>query len=61
MKHLHINILLIMSFIIFSVILFWVSIFSNYNAQMNGLILIADGLFIILAINYLLYKKDMID
>lgn len=52
-----IDILLIISFIIFAIILF-VVVVSNFTTQMNGLIIIADGLFIIFAMNYLLFKRE---
>jgi hypothetical protein len=53
------NILIIISFIIFAIVLFWIVFASPFNTQMNGLIVIVDFLSVLLAANYLTYRKEI--
>lgn len=53
------NILIIISFIIFAIVLFWIVFASPFNTQMNGLIIIVDFLSVLLAVNYLTYRKEI--
>lgn len=53
------NILIIISFIIFAIVLFWIVFASPFNTQMNGLIIIVDFLSVLLAVNYLTYLKEI--
>lgn len=53
------NILIIISFIIFAIVLFWIVFASPFNTQMNGLIVIVDFLSVLLAVNYLTYLKEI--
>ena len=52
------NILIIISFVIFAVVLFWIVFANPFNTQMNGLIVILDCLSVLLAANYLTYIKE---
>ena len=52
------NILIIISFVIFAVVLFWIVFVSPFNTQINGLIVILDCLSVLLAANYLTYVKE---
>ena len=52
------NILIIISFVIFAVVLFWIVFASPFNTQINGLIVILDCLSVLLAANYLTYIKE---
>ena len=52
------NILIIISFVLFAVVLFWIVFVSPFNTQMNGLIVILDCLSVLLAANYLTYLKE---
>ena len=52
------NTLIIISFVIFAVVLFWIVFASPFNRQMNGLIIILDCLSVLLAANYLTYVKE---
>jgi hypothetical protein len=53
------NNLIIISFVIFAVVLFWIVFASPFNRQMNGLIVILDCLSVLLAANYLTYRKEI--
>jgi hypothetical protein len=53
------NLLILVSFVIFTIVLFWIVFASPFNTQMNGLIVILDCLSVLLATNYLLYRKEM--
>jgi hypothetical protein len=53
------NNLIIISFVIFAVVLFWIVFASPFNTQMNGLIIIVDCLSVLLATNYLTYRKEI--
>lgn len=53
------NTLIIISFVIFVVVLFWIVFASPFNTQMNGLIVILDCLSVLLAANYLTYLKEI--
>ena len=53
------NTLIIISFVIFAVVLFWIVFASPFNTQMNGLIVIVDCLSVLLATNYLTYLKEI--
>ena len=53
------NILIIISFVIFAVVLFWIVFVSPFNTQINGLIVILDCLSVLLAANYLTYIKEI--
>jgi hypothetical protein len=59
MKNRTCNILIIISFVIFAVVLFWIVFASPFNRQMNGLIVILDCLSVLLAANYLTYRKEI--
>ena len=52
------NILIIISFVIFGIVLFWIVFASPFNRQINGLIVILDCLSVLLAANYLTYVKE---
>ena len=52
------NILIVISFVIFDIVLFWIVFTSPFNTQMNGLIVIFDCLSVLLAANYLTYVKE---
>jgi hypothetical protein len=52
------NVLIIVITIIFNIVLYGVVIFSKLPPQTNGLIIIADVLFFLLSINYLVFKKE---
>ena len=53
------NFLIFASFVVFTIVLFWIVFTSPFNTQMNGLIVILDCLSVLLATNYLLYRKEM--
>ena len=53
------NILIIISFVIFGIVLFWIVFTSPFNTKINGLIVILDCLSVLLAVNYLTYLKEM--
>ena len=53
------NNLIIISFVIFAVVLFWIVFASPFNTQINGLIVIIDCLSVLLAANYLTYLKEI--
>ena len=53
------NILIVISFVIFGIVLFWIVFTSPFNRQMNGLIVILDCLSVLLAANYLTYIKEI--
>ena len=53
------NILIIISFVIFGIVLFWIVFTSPFNTQINGLIVILDCLSVLLAANYLTYLKEI--
>lgn len=52
------NNLIIISFVVFTIVLFWIVFASPFNIQMNGLIVIIDCLSVLLATNYLTYLKE---
>ena len=53
------NNLIIISFVIFAVVLFWIVFASPFNTKINGLIVIVDCLSVLLAANYLTYIKEV--
>ena len=53
------NILIIISFVIFAVVLLWIVFASPFNTKINGLIVILDCLSVLLAANYLTYLKEI--
>ena len=53
------DILIISSVIVFAIVLFWIVFCNPFNTKLNGMILIIDFLSVILAFNYLTYKKDI--
>lgn len=53
------NILIIISFVIFGIVLFWIVFASPFNTKINGLIVILDCLSVLLAANYLTYLKEI--
>lgn len=59
MNNITCNNLIIISFVIFAVVLFWIVFASPFNTQMNGLIIIVDCLSVLLATNYLTYRKEI--
>ena len=53
------NFLIFASFVIFTIVLFWIVFTSPFNTKMNGLIVIVDCLLVLLATNYLTYRKEI--
>ena len=53
------NLLILVSFVIFTIVLFWIVFTSPFNTQMNGLIIIADCFLVLMSTNYFLYRKEM--
>lgn len=53
------NLLILVSFVIFTIVLFWIVFTSPFNTKMNGLIVIVDCLSVLLATNYLTYRKEI--
>ena len=55
------DVLLLAVIFVFAVVLFGITIFFKLSSQMNGLIIIADIIFAVICINYLLHKKDKVE
>ena len=53
------DVLMLGAIFIFSVVLFSIVLFFKLTPQMNGLIIIADIIFIVLSFNYLLHRKGI--
>ena len=53
------QVLIVLAFVMFAVVLFWITFANPFNTHLNGFILVCSAIAVLLIVNYLSFKLGL--